>query len=98
MSELVQVRKKSQITLPLSVRRQLGIEDGDLVDVRVHEGEIILRLKKLVDKEQSYFWSRRWQQGEAAVEADAAAGRVHEFTDASQAVDYLHRRSGSRGA
>ena len=28
LSELVQVRKKAQITLPQSVRQELGIEEG----------------------------------------------------------------------
>ena len=96
MSELVQIRKKAQLTLPLSIRRQLNIEDGDVVDVRVQDGEIILKLKKLVDKEQSYFWSRRWQQAEAEVEADVIASRVHEFADANQALAYLHKRAGGR--
>ncbi|MDV2989070.1 MAG: AbrB/MazE/SpoVT family DNA-binding domain-containing protein [Dehalogenimonas sp.] len=98
MSELIQIRKKAQLTLPLSIRRQLNIEDGDVVDVRVQDGEIILKLKKLVDKDQAWFWSRRWQQGEAGVEADVTAGRVHEFADAGQAVAYLHKRTGGRRA
>jgi hypothetical protein len=29
MADLVQVRKKAQITLPQSVRKRLGIEEGD---------------------------------------------------------------------
>lgn len=94
MSELIQIRKKAQITLPLSIRRQLHIEDGDVVDVRVQDGEIILKLKKLVDKDQAWFWSRRWQEGEAVAEADRAEGRVHRFGDAADAVAYLHRRAG----
>ncbi|MBI4337960.1 MAG: AbrB/MazE/SpoVT family DNA-binding domain-containing protein, partial [Chloroflexi bacterium] len=60
MSELVQVRKKAQVTLPQSVRRSLNIEEGDFLDVRVEDGEIVLRVKKLVDKEQAWFWTRRW--------------------------------------
>lgn len=28
MSELIQVRKKAQLTLPLSVRQQLGVKEG----------------------------------------------------------------------
>ncbi|ADJ26733.1 transcriptional regulator, AbrB family [Dehalogenimonas lykanthroporepellens BL-DC-9] len=94
MSELVQIRKKAQITLPLAVRRQLNIEEGDLVDVRVQDGEIVMRLKKAVDKEQAWFWSRRWQEGEAVAEADRAGGRVHRFDDAADAVAFLHQRAG----
>ncbi len=53
MVELVQIRKKAQITLPLSVRRKLKIEEGDLLDVNVRDGEIVLRPKKLIDKDQA---------------------------------------------
>jgi AbrB family looped-hinge helix DNA binding protein len=57
MSELIQIRKKSQLTLPLSVRQALGVEEGDYLDVRVRDGEIILKLKKLIDKDQAWFWT-----------------------------------------
>jgi AbrB family looped-hinge helix DNA binding protein len=92
MSELIQVRKKAQLTLPLSVRKKLGIEEGDYMDVRVRDGEIILRVKKLVDKEQAWFWSERWQKGEMEAEEDIRAGRTRQFPDAGSAVAYLHNR------
>ena len=50
MSDLVQVRKKAQVTLPQSVRQELGIEEGDFLDIQVRSGEIVLKVKKLVDK------------------------------------------------
>jgi AbrB family looped-hinge helix DNA binding protein len=93
MSELIQVRKKAQVTLPLSVRQSLNIEEGDFLDVRVQDGEIVLRVKKLVDKEQAWFWTRRWQEGEREAEEDIRAGRVHSFDSARQAVDFLHKRA-----
>lgn len=93
MAELVQVRKKAQVTLPLSVRRALNIEEGDFLDVRVEEGEIVLRVKKLVDKEQAWFWTRRWQQGEREAEEDVASGRIHGFENAKEAVAFLHQRA-----
>lgn len=97
MSELVQVRKKAQVTLPQSVRRALHIEEGDFLDVRVQNGEIVLRVKKLVDKEQAWFWTRRWQEGEAEAEADIRAGRVQSFESAKEAIDYL-REGAKKGA
>lgn len=92
MSELIQVRKKAQLTLPLTVRQELGIEEGDFMDVRVRDGEIVLKVKKLIDKEQSWFWTKRWQEGEKAAEEDINAGRVHGFTDSKTAIAYLHDR------
>ena len=96
MSELIQVRKKAQVTLPQSVRQALNIEEGDFLSVTVHDGEIVLRVKKLVDKEQAWFWTERWQQGEREAEEDIRAGRIHSFDGADQAVAFLHKRAKKR--
>lgn len=90
MADLVQIRKKAQLTLPLSVRQELGIEEGDFLQVRVRNGEIVLKVKRLVDKEQAWFWTGRWQQGEAEAQKDIGAGRVRKFADAKSAVNFLH--------
>jgi len=92
MSELIQVRKKAQLTLPLSVRQALNIEEGDFLDATVRDGEIVLRAKKLVDKEQAWFWTKRWQEGEREAEEDIRAGRVHSFDSAKEAIAFLHKR------
>ncbi len=96
MSELIQVRKKAQLTLPLSVRQELGVEEGDYMDVQVRDGEIVLKLKKLIDKDQAWFWTKRWQQGEREAEEDIRAGRVHRFPDTKAAVTHLHSQSAKK--
>jgi len=102
MSELIQVRKKAQLTLPLSVRQKLGVEEGDYMDVQVRDGEIVLKVKRLVDKDQAWFWTERWQQGEKEAEEDIKAGRIYRFPDADSAIAALHKevkepRAGKRG-
>ncbi|MFA4836322.1 MAG: AbrB/MazE/SpoVT family DNA-binding domain-containing protein [Dehalococcoidia bacterium] len=94
MSELIQVRKKAQLTLPQSVRQELGIEEGDFLDVKVENGQIVLKVKKLIDKDQAWFWTERWQQGEREAEEDIASGRLHGFNNAKDAVAFLHQRAG----
>lgn len=93
MSELVQVRKKAQVTLPQSIRRALNIEEGDFLDASVKGSEIVLRVKKLVDKDQAWFWTKRWQEGEREADEDIRAGRVHRFDNAEAAIAYLHQRA-----
>ncbi len=97
MSELIQVRKKAQVTLPQSVRQSLNIEEGDFLSVMVQDGEIVLRVKKLVDKEQAWFWTKRWQEGEREAEEDIRGGRIHRFDNAKEAITFLHKR-GRRGS
>jgi AbrB family looped-hinge helix DNA binding protein len=98
MSDLVQVRKKAQVTLPQSVRQELGIEEGDFLDIQVRSGEIVLKVKKLVDKDQTWFWTNRWQQGEKEAEKDIRAVRVNNFPDAQKAVAFLHKQAGKKSS
>jgi len=91
--EMLQIRKKFQITLPLSIRERLGLEEGDYIAVEARDDEIVLRPKKLIDKSQTWFWSEAWQAAEREVEADIQAGRVHEFSNVEDAIAFLHRRT-----
>jgi AbrB family looped-hinge helix DNA binding protein len=96
MSELIQVRKKAQLTLPQSVRQELGIEEGDFLDIQVRNGEIVLKAKTLIDKEQAWFWSERWQRGEAEAQEDIITGHMHRFPNAASAVAFLHNKAAKR--
>lgn len=93
MSELVQVRKKAQVTLPQSVRRKLGIEEGDFLDAQVRDGELVFRVKKLIDKDQAWFWTKRWQEGEKEADEDIRAGRVHRFDTFEEGINFLHEQA-----
>jgi len=70
------VRAKGQITIPSEVRKAAHLEEGDLVEVQVVDDGILLRPKKVIDSAQAWFWTKSWQEGEAAASADIAAGRV----------------------
>lgn len=91
MSEagLIKVTRNGQVTLPASVRRQLRVEEGDYLEVRVTENSIILTPKTLIDKSQAYFWTPQWQAAEREASADIAAGRVQEFEDVGDLVASL---------
>jgi bifunctional DNA-binding transcriptional regulator/antitoxin component of YhaV-PrlF toxin-antitoxin module len=91
MTTLVEVRKKAQITLPQVIRAELNIEIGDILEARVTGGKLVLSVKKLVDKDQAWFWTRRWQEGERQAEADIKAGRVRRYNNAEDLINDLHR-------
>ena len=44
----------------------------------------MLTPKRLVDKDQAYFWSREWQEAEREAEEDIRAGRAKEFASAEE--------------
>ena len=91
MISLSKVTRHGQITLPASVRKELDIQEGDLVEIQVVDDRAMLVPKKLVDKSQAYFWTEDWQKGEAEAEADIKAGRIEAFDSVEQLLEDLDR-------
>lgn len=80
MRSVVTIRSNGQITLPASARRQAKVKEGDTLVVRVDDrGTIHLVPQILVDRDQAYFWTQRWQEGEREADLDLAAGRYADF-------------------
>ena len=86
------VTRHGQITLPASVRKQLGIEEGDLVEIDVEDERAVLMPKKLVDKNQAYFWTKKWQEGEREADEDIKAGRVKTFDSVDELIKDLDQK------
>jgi hypothetical protein len=47
--------------------------------------------KKLVDKSQAYFWTRKWQEAEREADEDIKAGRVKTFDSVDELVRELEQ-------
>ena len=47
--------------------------------------------KKLVDKSQAYFWTKRWQKGEKEAVEDIKAGRVKTFESVDELIKDLDK-------
>lgn len=48
---LVRVKTKYQVTLPTELRLQAGLNIGDLLDVRIKSGKIVLSPKSVIDRD-----------------------------------------------
>ncbi len=40
---LVHVKKKAQITIPMKIRETVGIAEGDILEIKVKDNEIVLK-------------------------------------------------------
>jgi AbrB family looped-hinge helix DNA binding protein len=80
----VVIRGRGQVTLPADVRLQLGLKEGDHLLVTVESGRVVLTPATLVPRDQSWYWSRDWQAGEQAANADLAAGRRGRVFDSDE--------------
>lgn len=95
MEELIRVRKKGQLTLPLSMRRKLGIEEGSIVLSKIVDDAIVLVPQDMVDRDQAWFWKERWQKLEAEADRDIAEGRTKTFDSVE---DLFHEIEGTAQA
>jgi len=48
--------------------------------------------KKLIDKSQAYFWTKRWQEGEREADEDIKAGRVKTFDSVDKLIKDLDQK------
>jgi AbrB family looped-hinge helix DNA binding protein len=86
MSELTRVGPRYQVTIPLKVRKAMGLATGELIQADVGDrGTIILRRKQLVD------YDAELERDLAEAEADIKAGRVYGPYEADEAIPELRR-------
>ena len=48
--------------------------------------------KRLVDRSQAYFWTRKWQEGEREADEDIKAGRVKTFDSVEELISDLDQQ------
>jgi len=88
---LVQVKSKSQITLPQKVRKFLGIQEGDYLEVKIEKNTVVLKPKTILDKFPIFELSL---SGEAMLQEaldDVGAGRVKKFNRVKDLISDLHK-------
>ncbi len=87
---LVKVKTKAQITLPLKVRRALGIEEGDYLQVEVQDNKIVLVPQALVTKLPPVTLSEEGQRMLEEALEDVREGRIKEHDSVESLIAELH--------
>jgi len=89
----VKIGPKHQITIPRQVFDSLHLEIGDFLDAGVKDNAIVLIPKKLVAKDQEWFWTREWQEKEKAADEAISKGEITgPFSKASDALKTLKKK------
>ncbi len=83
------LRERGQITIPSEVRDAAHVEAGAVLECHVEDGRIVMTPKILVDADQAWFWTERWQAMERDADADFAAGRSASFATVEVLLDDL---------
>jgi len=89
----IKIGPKHQITIPKEVFNSLRLEVGDFLETRVEDNAIVLIPKKLVSKDQEWFWTKEWQEKEREADEAISKGEISgPFSKASNALKALKKR------
>jgi antitoxin MazE len=86
---ITQLRRRSQVTLPSEVVKRMKLQEGDNLDIDIDEDRIIIRPVLVIDRSQSWFWSKQWQDMEKEVDLDIKKGRVHKAKNVADLINKL---------
>ena len=101
---VMRVNKKNQVTIPASVRKELNISAGDLLEAKVTRTKdgIVYKIKRMSDKEISDYWKMKSQEegehelselGKQRVEEallDVKEGRIKVFDNVKDLMEDLN--------
>jgi AbrB family looped-hinge helix DNA binding protein len=88
---IVQIKKRHVITLGQEVRKELNLNEGDVLGISVVDGKIVLEPKKLIPSDQQWFWTEEWQAGEREAQAEIDAGQMKHFSSMKDFLKDLER-------
>ena len=91
--QITRVSPKHQITIPKDAFEKLHLEVGDFMEVETTQEGLLLIPQKLISKDQSWFWTKEWQERER--EADEAIDRGElsgAFKNANELIRHLKKR------
>jgi len=88
----VKIGPKHQIMIPREVFDSLNLEVGDFLDTKIQDNTIVLVPKKLVSKDQEWFWTKEWQEKEKEAEKATEEGEIEgPFSKASDVIKALKK-------
>lgn len=73
---LLSVKKRYTLTIPKNIREKLHVKEGEYIDAEVKGHSLVLTPVKVIKKDQEYFWTKEWQEGEMEADEDIKTGRV----------------------
>ncbi len=93
MTTITKIGPKHQITIPKEVFKNLGLEIGDFLEVKTRENIITMTPRKLVLKDQAWFYTPEWQKKEKEADKAITKGDISgPFSSAKELVRHLNKK------
>lgn len=74
---VVDLKQKSQVTIPKAILNKLHLKVGDMFDVKLTDGNIVLTPVDIIPKAQTWYYSKEWQIKEHNVDKQIIDGNIN---------------------
>ncbi len=88
LTGILPIRERGLIAIK-SLLKEMNASDAEILRYEIKEGRLILTPQIAVDKDQAWFWSKRWQEGEREAEEDKLNNRTKRFADVNELMEDL---------
>jgi AbrB family looped-hinge helix DNA binding protein len=85
---LVNLKSKSQVTIPKPIVEQLNLKPGDKLEFTMEEDRIIIKPVVIIDRAQAWFYTSEWQESEKKVDRQIKEGKIH----SAESLDGLYKK------
>lgn len=75
---IVDLKQKSQVTIPKELVKKLNLSVGDKLEVEEKDGKLIITPVIVIPKSQAWYYSKEWQDQEKKVDQQITEGKIHE--------------------
>lgn len=82
MGIAAKISPTGQVRIPKALREKLHLVVGDYLDFDADDGKLIASPKRLIEINQSWFWSKEWQEKEQEADEDIKKRRYEDYDGA----------------
>ena len=77
----MRISSKRQIAIPKKIMMALSLKPGDEIDIQIEDGTArLLPITTIkVPRDQTWFWTKEWQEKERQADEDITAGKFLDF-------------------
>ena len=86
---IVELKQKSQVTIPAEFARKLNLATGDKLEVEMVEGRLVLTPVVVVPRDQAWFYTQAWQADELVAEEQIKYGKVTDCANTEELLSQL---------
>lgn len=86
---IINLKQNSQVTIPKEIVKKLKLKIGDSLSIVLENDEIKLKPVLVIDRSQSWYWSREWQEKIKEADIQLAEGKANYAADVNDLLKQL---------